>query len=159
MTLKLAKTGMTVTTDVGNSNDIHPTNKKEVGKRLALNALKVAYHNPKTIQSPLFKSVQFTKNQAVIAFKNLGSNLIMKGSELKGFEIAGKDKKFYYAKAKIEGNTVIVSHSKVNNPVYVRYGWSNAPVDANLFNQEGLPASPFRTDSWEGVTIKKQYEQ
>ena len=78
---------------------------------------------------------------------------------MKGFEIAGEDKKFYYAQAKIEGNTVIVNNINVNKPVSVRYGWSNAPIDANLFNQEGLPTSPFRTDSWDGVTIKKQYER
>ena len=159
MTLQLPKTGMTVTTDIGNPNDIHPKNKKDVGKRLALNALKVAYDNPTTIQSPLYKSVQFIEDKAVITFENLGSTLIMKGSELKGFEIAGDDKKFYYAQARIEGNTVMVSNSKVNKPVSVRYGWSNAPIDANLFNQEGLPASPFRTDSWEGLTVKKQYER
>jgi sialate O-acetylesterase len=159
MTLKLPKTGMTVTTDIGNPNDIHPTNKKDVGKRLALNALKVAYNFSKTIQSPMYKSVQFTGNKAVVTFENLGSNLIMKGSELKGFEIAGEDKKFYYAQGKIEGNTVIVSNSNVNKPISVRYGWSNAPIDANLFNQEGLPASPFRTDTWDGITVKKQYER
>ncbi len=150
---------MTVTTDVGNPNDIHPKNKKDVGKRLALNAMKVAYNSSKIIQSPMYKQVQFTENKAIVTFENFGSSLVEKGSELKGFEIAGEDKKFYYAQAKIEGNTTIVSNSKVNKPVSVRYGWSNAPIDANLFNQEGLPASPFRTDSWDGVTLKKQYER
>lgn len=159
MTLKLPKTGMTVTTDIGNPDDIHPTNKKGVGERLALNALKVAYNNSKTIQSPMYKSVQFTDNKAIITFENPESSLIIKGSELKGFEIAGADKKFYYAQAKIEGNKVIVDNLKVNKPVSVRYAWSNAPIDANLFNKEGLPASPFRTDDWEGITIKKQYEK
>ena len=159
MTLKLPKTGMTVTTDIGNPNDVHPTNKKDVGKRLALNAMKVAYNNPKTVQSPMFKSVQFTDNKAIITFENTGSNLTMKGSALKGFEIAGEDKKFYYAQAKIEGNTVIVDNPNVKKPFSVRYGWSDAPINANLFNQEGLPASPFRTDSWEGITLKKQYER
>ena len=159
MTLQLPKTGMTVTTDIGNPNDIHPKNKKDVGKRLALNAMKVAYNNSKIIQSPMYKQVQFSKNKAVVTFENFGSSLIAKGSELKGFEIAGDDKKFYYAQAKIEENTIIVSSPNVNKPVSVRYGWSNAPIDANLFNQEGLPASPFRTDSWEGITLKKQYER
>ncbi len=159
MTLQLPKTGMTVTTDIGNPNDIHPINKKDVGNRLALNAMKVAYNNSKTIQSPMYKQVQFAENKAIVTFENSGSSLVAKGSELKGFEIAGEDKKFYYAQAKIEGNSIIVSNSKVNKPVSVRYGWSNAPIDANLFNQEGLPASPFRTDSWDGVTLKKQYER
>ena len=159
VTLNLPKTGMTVSTDIGNPNDIHPTNKKDVGKRLALNALKVAYNNLNTIQSPMYKNVQFIDNKAVVTFENVGSTLMMKGTELKGFEIAGEDKKFYYAQAKIEGNTVIVNNINVNKPVSVRYGWSNAPIDANLFNQEGLPTSPFRTDSWDGVTIKKQYER
>lgn len=159
MTLKLPKTGMSVTTDIGNPNDIHPTNKKDVGKRLALNAFNVAYNNLKTIQSPLYKKVQFVSNTAIITFNNVGSSLMMKGSELKGFEIAGKDKKFYYAEAKIDGNKVIVSNSLVTKPSSVRYGWSNSPIEANLFNQEGLPASPFRTDKWKGITIKKQYEK
>jgi sialate O-acetylesterase len=159
MTLKLPKTGMTVTTDVGNPDDIHPTNKTDVGKRLALNALKVAYNNSKSNQSPMYESVQFTENKAVVSFKNLGTSLTMKGTELKGFEVAGEDKKFYYAQAKIEGNTVVVNNSIVKKPVSVRYGWSNAPIEANLYNQEGLPASPFRTDNWEGVTSKKQYER
>ena len=150
---------MTITTDVGNPDDVHPTNKKDVGKRLALNAMKVAYDNPKTIQSPMYKSVQFVDNKAVVTFKNPESSLLTNGSELKGFEIAGDDKKFYYAQAKIEGNTVIISNSNVKKPVSVRYAWSNAPIDANLFNQEGLPASSFRTDNWEGITIKKQYEK
>ncbi len=159
MTLKLPKTGIAITTDIGNPNDVHPTNKKDVGKRLALNALKVAYNLPKTIQSPMFKSVQFADNKAVVSFENSGSNLKMKGSELEGFEIAGDDKKFYYAQAKIEGNKITVSNSQVKKPTSVRYGWSDAPIDANLFNQEDLPASPFRTDIWEGITIKKQYER
>ena len=159
MTLKLPKTGMTVTTDVGNANDIHPTNKQDVGKRLALNAMKVAYNNPKTIQSPMYKSVQFMNDKAIVTFDNFESNLAMKGSELKGFEIAGEDRKFYYAQAKIEGNNVVVSHPKVQKPISVHYGWSDAPVEANLFNKEGLPASPFRTDDWQGITSKKQYER
>ena len=159
MTLKLPKTGMTVTTDVGNANDIHPTNKQDVGKRLALNAMKVAYNNPKIIQSPMYKSVQFMNDKATITFGNTESNLVMKGTELKGFEIAGEDRKFYYAQAKIEGNNVVVSHPKVQKPISVHYGWSDAPVEANLFNKEGLPASPFRTDDWQGITIKKQYER
>ena len=159
MTLKLPKTGMTVTTDVGNANDIHPTNKQDVGKRLASNAMKIAYNNPKTIQSPMYKSVQFMNDKAIVTFDNFESNLAMKGSELKGFEIAGEDRKFYYAQAKIEGNNVVVSHPKVKKPISVHYGWSDAPVEANLFNKEGLPASPFRTDDWQGITSKKQYER
>ena len=158
MTLKLPKTGMTVTTDIGNPDDIHPTNKKDVGKRLALNAFKVAYRIPKTIHSPMYREVKFMDNKAIITFDNEESTLVMKGTELKGFEIAGEDKQFFYAQAIIDGNSVIVSSEKVKNPVSVRYAWSNAPVNANLSNKEGLPASSFRTDTWNGVTIKNQYE-
>lgn len=161
MTLQLPKTGMAVTTDIGNPNDIHPTNKLDVGKRLALSALKMTYHQPLTVISPMYKEVKFSDNKAIISFDNVGTGLMVKdkSESLKGFEMAGEDKQFYYAQARIENNLVIVSSPKVNKPVSVRYGWSNAPIEVSLFNQEGLPASPFRTDDWEGVTVKKQYER
>jgi sialate O-acetylesterase len=161
MTLSLPKTGMVVSTDIGNANDIHPTNKQDVGKRLAFSALKTTYNQLLTVISPLYKDVKFEGNKAIINFENIGSGLKVndKYGYLKGFEMAGEDKKFYYAQAQIVDNKVIVSHANVAKPVAVRYAWTDAPVDANLFNQEGLPASPFRTDSWEGVTIKNQYER
>jgi sialate O-acetylesterase len=161
MTLSLPKTGMAVTTDIGNAADIHPTNKQDVGKRLAMSAFKTTYNQALTVVSPIFKGVKFEKNKAIISFENTGSGLKTddKYGYLKGFEIAGEDKKFYYAQAQIVDNKVVVSHPKISKPVSVRYAWANAPVDANLFNQEGLPASPFRTDSWDGITVKNQYER
>ena len=161
MTLSLPKTGMAVITDIGNPDNIHPTNKLDVGKRLALSALKMTYNQSNTIISPMFKEVKFVENKAIVSFENIGSALMTKDKYgyLKGFEIAGDDKRFYYAQAQIENNTVVISHSNVNKPVSVRYAWADAPIDANLFNTEGLPASPFRTDTWEGITTKKQYEQ
>ena len=161
MTLSLPKTGMAVITDIGNPDNIHPTNKLDVGKRLALSALKMTYNQSNIIISPMFKEVKFVGNKAIVSFENIGSGLMAKDKYgyLKGFEIAGDDKRFYYAQAQIENNTVVISHSNVNKPVSVRYAWADAPVDANLFNIEGLPASPFRTDTWEGITTKNQYEQ
>jgi sialate O-acetylesterase len=161
MTLSLPKTGMAVTTDIGNPNDIHPTNKQDVGHRLALSALKVAYGKDDVVASgPTYKNVEFAGEKAILTFDNVGSGLMAKDkySYLKGFEIAGKDRKFYYAPARIEGNKIIVSHSKVPQPVAVRYGWANSPLDNNLFNADGLPAVPFRTDEWTGVTEKGKFQ-
>ncbi|WP_247237168.1 sialate O-acetylesterase [Telluribacter sp. SYSU D00476] len=160
MTLRLPKTGMAVTTDIGNPDDIHPTNKQDVGKRLALSALKVAYGQDLVYSGPTYKDVQFSNGQAILNFDNVGGGLTTKDKYgyLKGFEIAGADKKFYYASARIEGTTVVVSHPQVPTPVAVRYGWSNSPTDANLYNAEGLPASPFRTDTWKGVTEGRKFE-
>ncbi|TDB68874.1 sialate O-acetylesterase [Arundinibacter roseus] len=154
MTLSLPNTGMAVTTDIGNPNDIHPTNKQDVGKRLALSALKVAYGQELVHSGPMYKEAQFADGKAVISFEHTGSGLVIKDryGYLKGFEIAGKDQKFYYAPARIEGNKVVVSHPDVPQPAAVRYGWANSPLDNNLFNVEGLPAVPFRTDNWKGKT-------
>jgi sialate O-acetylesterase len=154
MTLSLPKTGMAVTTDVGNPKDIHPTNKQDVGKRLAAEALKNTYGLNIVSAGPMYSSVSFEKGKATISFKNVGSGLMLKDKfgYLKGFEIAGEDKVFYYAKAEIQGDKVIVYHPKGLKPASVRYAWADAPEDANLFNQEGFPACPFRTDQWKGVT-------
>ncbi len=161
MTLALPKTGMAVTTDIGNPSDIHPTNKQDVGYRLALSAMKVAYGRGDIVFSgPTFKSAQFSGQKAIIAFDNVGGGLEVKEKYgyLKGFEIAGRDRKFRYAPARIEGDKVVVSHPEVPEPVAVRYGWANSPVDNNLFNAEGLPAAPFRTDDWAGVTEKGKFQ-
>jgi sialate O-acetylesterase len=154
MTLQLPQTGMAVTTDIGNPDNIHPRNKQDVGKRLALSALKVAYGKDLVYSGPAYKSVAFTKAKAALSFENIGSGLMIKDKYgyLQGFEIAGSDQKFYYAKAEIQGNDILVSHPMVKDPKAVRYGWTNSPVDANLFNKEGFPASPFRTDNWKGIT-------
>lgn len=161
MTLSLPKTGMAVTTDIGNPDDIHPRNKQDVGKRLAAGALNSVYGMSNVLPSgPMYLSSAFNNGKAYISFTYAGKGLMVKDKYgyLKGFEIAGADKKFYYAKATIEGDKVVVWSDNVASPTTVRYAWTNAPVEANLFNIDGFPASPFRTDSWPGVTESKKFE-
>lgn len=160
MTLKVPKTGMAVTIDIGNANDIHPTNKQDVGRRLAAIALKQAYGQNILFGSPIFDSVKYENGKAIVSFNFADGGLQAKDKfgYLKGFEIAGADRKFYYAKAEIIGNTVIVSNDQVKNPVAVRYAWSDAPIDANLYNAAGFPAAPFRTDDWRGVTAGNKFQ-
>lgn len=148
MTLSLPNTGMAVINDLGEWNDIHPSNKYDVGKRLALVVEKVAYHDKKVISSgPTFSKMKIEGNKIILTFSNIGSGLIVKGGgELKQFAIAGTDKKFVWAKATIKGNKVIVWNDSLVSPVAVRYAWANNPANANLYNKEGLPASCFRTD-------------
>jgi sialate O-acetylesterase len=155
-TLDLPKTGMAVTTDVGEAKDVHPKNKQVVGHRLAAIALNDVYGLPQTCSGPVYESVSFSNGKAILSFKSIGKGLMSKNryGALAGFEIAGADRRFYFAKAVIRGDQVSVSADSVANPVAVRYGWSNAPVDINLYNVEGFPASPFRTDDWPGVTDK-----
>ncbi len=147
-TLTVSNTAMAVTIDIGEWNDIHPLNKEDVGKRLALAAQKIAYGDNKVVYSgPIYQSMKIKGNKIIITFKNIGSGLIAKGSrELKCFAIAGADKKFFWAKAKIKGDKVMVWNDNISNPVAVRYAWADNPEGANLYNNEGLPASPFRTD-------------
>lgn len=154
MTLSLPHTGMAVTTDIGEANDIHPRNKQDVGKRLAALALKNDYGKNVVCAGPSFKSMQAEGNKLRISFSDIGSGLMVKDKYgyLKGFEVAGDDRKFHYAKAAIEGNDVIVVCDQVNAPVAVRFAWADNPEDANLFNKEGFPAVPFRSDTWEGIT-------
>jgi sialate O-acetylesterase len=146
--LALPNTGMAVTIDIGEWNDIHPLNKKDVGERLALAAEKTAYHEKELVASgPTYKSLTPDHDKLIINFNNTGSGLIAKGdSELRQFAIAGADKKFIFAKAIIQGDKVIVSAEGVDHPLYVRYAWADNPDGANLYNVENLPASPFRTD-------------
>jgi sialate O-acetylesterase len=160
MTLSLPKTGMAVTTDIGNALDIHPTNKQDVARRLAANALKQTYGMEIPYSSPLFDSVKFENGKAFVSFKFADGGLTAKDKfgYVRGFEIAGADRKFYYAKAEISGSKVVVSSERVENPVAVRYGWSDAPVDANLYNSAGFPAAPFRTDNWRGVTEGNKFQ-
>lgn len=164
MTLKLPNTGMAVASDIGDPKDIHPKNKLDVGKRLAAEALRVAYTprdaNAKQMDSsnvsrgPMFDQLKIEGNRAMLTFKNVGSGLMTpdRYGYLKGFEVAGNDQKFYYARAEIQGNTVVIFCPNVANPVAVRYGWADDNSDVNLYNKEGFPAVPFRTDSWKGVT-------
>ncbi len=156
MTLSLPKTGMAVIIDIGEEKDIHPRNKQDVGKRLAMAAYKVAYNENAVYSGPTYKSMKAEGNKIRLTFDNIGGGLVAKGGELKEFAIAGPDKKFMWADAKIEGNTIVVSANGVQNPVAVRYAWANNPAKANLYNKEGLPASPFRTDDWPGLTISKK---
>jgi sialate O-acetylesterase len=146
--LKLPATGMAVTYDIGEWNDVHPLNKKDVGIRLALAARKVAYGDNEVVSSgPAFRSMKVKGRRIYISFDNTGSGLVARGSRRPGhFAIAGDDLQFVWAKARIKGDQVIVKSRKVKKPVAVRYAWADNPVGANLFNREGLPAAPFRTD-------------
>jgi sialate O-acetylesterase len=145
--LSVPNTAMAVTIDLGEWNDIHPDNKKDVGERLALAAEKIVYGENIVHSGPIYESSKVDGNKIIITFNNTGSGLIANdGEELSEFAIAGADKKFVWAKAKIQGNTVVVWNDAVTDPVYIRYAWADNPVNPNLFNKEGLPASPFRTD-------------
>lgn len=160
--LKLPHTAMAVTIDVGDPFDLHPVDKYDVGHRLALAAREVAYGEKMVGTSPLYKKMSVEGNQIVLEFTNKGKKLMIGTSpytpqgeqpsaaptQLTGFGIAGADRKFVWADAAIKGNKVIVSSSKVPHPVAVRYGFSNSPL-CNLYNEKGLPASPFRTDNWD----------
>ena len=138
---------MAVAIDLGEWNDIHPDNKKDVGERLALAAEKVAYKEDIVYSGPLFQSAIIEGEKISISFKNIGGGLITNDGEAPAeFAIAGVDKKFVWAKTKIEGTKILVWNSEVVEPKYVRYAWSDNPVNPNLYNKEGLPASPFRTD-------------
>jgi sialate O-acetylesterase len=139
--------GLAVTIDVGDPKDIHPHRKAEVGERLALWALGTTYHQPIVYSGPLYKAMSVEGHQIHVRFTDAGSGLVAKGGPLLGFAIAGKDGKFHWASASIEGDSVIVSSPQVPDPVAVRYAWGDSP-ECNLFNAEGLPASPFRTDDW-----------
>jgi len=147
--LSVHNTAMAIAIDLGEWNDIHPDRKKEVGERLALAAEKIAYGEKNIVYSgPLYQSATIDGNKITITFSNIGSGLITNdGEELSEFAIAGVDKKFVWAKAKIEGDKIIVWNDDVADPMYVRYAWADNPVNPNLFNKEGLPASPFRTDT------------
>jgi sialate O-acetylesterase len=154
-TLALPKTGMALAIDLGDAVNIHPKNKQDVGKRLALAGLKVAYGKDIVYSGPMYQSVRFEGNKALISFTETGGGLVVKNKYgyVTEFSIAGADKKFVWAKAKVTGkNTVEVSSDEVKNPVAVRFGWANNPDGLNLYNQEGLPANPFRTDDWPGIT-------
>ena len=145
--LSVPNTAMVVAIDLGEWNDIHPDNKKDVGERLALAAIKTAYHENIIAAGPLFQSATVEGNQIIIKFSNTGSGLMTNdGDEPGEFAIAGADKKFVWAKAKIEGDAVIAWSDEVITPMYIRYAWADNPVNPNLYNKEGLPASPFRTD-------------
>ncbi len=140
------KVGVAVIIDIGEANDIHPKNKQDVGRRLALSARGIAYGEKIVHSGPTAKGARADGNSMVVEFDHVGGGLVARGGgELKGFAIAGDDGKFVWAEAEIRGSTIVVSSPKVERPVAVRYAWANNP-ECNLYNQEGLPASPFRTD-------------
>jgi sialate O-acetylesterase len=147
--LTLSNTGLAVTIDIGEADNIHAKNKQDVGYRLSLAARKIAYGEDIIYSGPTLKSFKMEGNKAIIEFDNIGSGLVSndKYGYVKGFSIAGPDHKFYWAKAEIKDNKVMVSSEKVNSPVAIRYAWGNNP-DASLYNIEKLPCVPFRTDNW-----------
>lgn len=152
MTLSLPNTGMAVAIDIGDANDIHPRNKQDVGKRLALNALAIAYGKKMVYSGPIYERMKREGSAIRLYFQHVDGGLTTpNGEPLKGFAIAGADRRFVWAEARIEGSTVVVSSPQVPEPVAVRYAWADNPV-CNLYNKAGLPASPFRTDDWPGVT-------
>jgi sialate O-acetylesterase len=155
MTLKLPNTGMASAIDVGDAVDIHPKNKQEVGRRLALNALTVAYGKNIINAGPGFDRMTIKGTEVYITFKNVGSGLKVKNKYgyINGFAVAGANGKFSWAEGKLLNTNTVVLHSKeVLVPIAVRYGWADNPDDLNLYNNEDLPAIPFRTDSWPGIT-------
>ena len=157
MTLSLPQTAMAVTIDIGDSTDIHPKNKQEVGRRLALAAQKIAYGEDILFSGPIYKKMFIEGSKCWLLFEYAGDGLLSRGGgELNGFTIAGTDRKFLKARARIDGDQVIVWNEDIDQPVAVRYAWANHPVGCNLYNTSGnnthLPASPFRTDNWSEIS-------
>ncbi|MDB5015118.1 MAG: 9-O-acetylesterase [Daejeonella sp.] len=155
-TLSLPNTAMAVSIDIGNPEDVHPKNKQEVGRRLALIALAKTYRQKIPYSGPLLESHVVKGSEIILSFKFADGGLkIKEGNELIGFTIAGQDQVFHPAKASIKGTQIIISSPDVPVPIAVRYGWSNNP-GCNLYNGAGLPASPFRTDKWQDSTYGKK---
>jgi sialate O-acetylesterase len=152
LALSEPNTGMAVSIDIGDADDIHPKNKQEVGRRLALNALKIAYKQDTVASGPIYAGMRTEGNTIHLQFINIADGLVVKnGAALKGFAIAGEDRVFRWAEATIDGDTVILWHPQIKDPVAARYAWASNPI-CNLYNSAGLPASPFRTDDWPGIT-------
>jgi sialate O-acetylesterase len=149
---KVPHTGLAVTIDVGDPKDLHPHRKMEVGERLARWALGTTYKQSVEPSGPLYNSMEIQGSEVYLHFDHVGSGLAAQGDpELHGFAVAGADHKFHWADARILGNAVVVSSRDVPSPLAVRYAWGDSPR-CNLFNKDGLPASPFRTDDWPGIT-------
>ncbi|MBS0211194.1 MAG: sialate O-acetylesterase [Planctomycetes bacterium] len=144
--------GLAVSIDIGDALDIHPTNKQDVGRRLALAALAKTYQQQVEYSGPWYAGNDREGSTIRIRYQHAGDGLVAKGEKLLGFAIAGADKKFVPAEARIDGETVVVSSDQVAEPVAVRYAWADNP-NCNLYNKAGLPAVPFRTDDWAGVTF------
>jgi sialate O-acetylesterase len=158
MSLKLPHTGMAVTIDIGEENDVHPRNKKDVGHRLALAVLAKVYGKDIDYSGPVFRSMRVENGETRISFDHVNTGLVTPhGAPLKGFALAGDDRKYEFARASIEGDEIIVWNDEVAEPVAVRYAWANNPAGANLYSRtrrgELLPASPFRSDDWPGKSF------
>ncbi len=155
MALSLPNTGMAVTIDIGEADDIHPRNKQDVGLRLALAAEAKVYGMDQPHSGPIYRSTAVEGDKIRLRFDHAHGGLKTKGKALKGFAIAGRDRKFVWANATIEDNSVVVWSQDVPQPIAVRYAWADNPI-CNLYNGADLPASPFRTDDWPGITADKQ---
>ena len=155
MTLREPHTGMAVIIDIGDPNDIHPRNKLDVGHRLAVWALAQTYRQTLEYSGPLYDSFSIEGDKVRIRFKHASGLMTSDGKPPRSFAIAASDHKFYWADAHIDGDTIVVSSSKVSKPVAVRYAWADNPT-TNLYNGANLPASPFRTDDWKGVTADRK---
>jgi sialate O-acetylesterase len=145
--LEVPGTGMAVTLDIGDEKNVHPRNKLDVGRRLARLALAGTYKIKCIPNGPIYREATIEQGSIRVHFDSIGGGLISKEGALKQFAIAGSDKKFVWANAVIEGDSIIVSSPHISNPTYVRYAWADNPAGANLYNSENLPAAPFRTDS------------
>jgi sialate O-acetylesterase len=155
MTLREPHTGMAVIIDIGDTNDIHPRNKVDVGHRLSVWALAQTYHQALEYSGPLYDSNSSDGDKIRIRFKHAAGLKTSAGEMPKSFAIAGADRKFYWAEAHIDGETIVVSSPRVTRPVAVRYAWADNP-EVNVYNGTNLPASPFRTDDWKGVTAERK---
>jgi sialate O-acetylesterase len=158
-TLSLPNTAMAVTTDIGNPSDIHPKNKQDVGKRLAAIALHNLYAQQGVYTGPAYQSMKIQGDKISISFSNTDSGWFVKDKYgyIKGFEIAGEDKKFQFAKALVDGNNIIVFQESIQHPVAVRYNWADDASEGNLFNSNYFPAAPFRTDNWKLITADNKF--
>jgi sialate O-acetylesterase len=150
----LRNVGQAVITDVGEKDDIHPPKKAPVGERLALLARDIAYGQKLVSSGPVYRRMKIKKERVILSFDHVGSGLEARGGRLRGFAICGTDQQWLWAQAEIEGDQVIVTHPLIREPVAVRYGWADYPI-VNLFNREGLPASPFRTDDFPLTTAPR----
>jgi len=148
MTLSLPNTGMATAVDIGDANDIHPRNKQDVAHRLVLVAAKVAYGEDVIYSGPVYQSARMEASRIRIRLSHIGGGLVIKDKYgyARGFEIAGSDGKFTWAQARQDGSDIVVFNQAIKDPVAVRYDWSNTP-DGNLYNREGLPVVPFRSDT------------
>ena len=159
LALDLPLTGMAVTIDIGQADDIHPRNKQDVGKRLALNALHTTYDQDIVPSGPIYRDMKIEGSEIHLSFDHVAKGLVTPANEpLLGFSIAGQDRRFVWADAHIQGEKVVVSSPQVAEPLAVRYAWSDNPA-CNLYNSANLPALPFRTDDWPGITRDRVWGQ